>query len=143
MKHTPYGYRIENGLAVVEETEAAVVREFFDCYISGLALMAAAEKEGLKLYHGSAGRILRNEKYLGDDYYPAIIDRETFDKAEEIRMSRARALGRVRELEGKTEKLFPTRFTMPAVNTVYEDAFAQAAYAYSLIESEVAIDGTE
>lgn len=58
-------------------------------------------------------------------------------------MSRARALGRVRELKGKTEKPFPTRFTMPAVNTVYEDPFAQAAYAYSLIESEVAIDGTE
>lgn len=49
----------------------------------------------------------------------------------------------MRELEGKTEKPFPTRFTMPAVNTVYEDPFAQAAYAYSLIESEVAIDGTK
>lgn len=61
MKHIPYGYRIENGLAVVEETEAAAVREFFDCYISGLALMATAEKVGLKLYHGSAGRILRND----------------------------------------------------------------------------------
>lgn len=143
MKHIPYGYRIENGLAVVEATEAAAVREFFNAYISGMALMAAAEKMGLKLYHGSAGRILRNEKYLGDDYYPVIIDRETFDKAEEIRMSRARALGRVRELEGKTKKPFPTRFTMPAVNTVYEDQFAQAAYAYSLIESEVTIDGTE
>lgn len=143
MRHIPYGYKIENGMAVVDEKEAAAVQKFFEYYISGLALMAAAEKVGLKLYHGSAGRILRNVKYLGDDYYPAIIDRETFDKAEEIRMSRARALGRVRERKGKQPEPFPTRFTMSSVKTVYDDPFEQAAYAYSLIESEVAMDGTK
>lgn len=143
MKHIPYGYRIENGMAVIDETEADTVRKFFDYYISGLALMAAAEKVGLKLYHGSAGRILRNVKYLGDDYYPPIIDRETFDKAEEIRMNRAKALGRVRELEVTQTVPFPTKFTMPAVKAVYENPFEQAAYAYSLIESEVAADETK
>ena len=105
--------------------------------------MPAAEKVGLNLYHGSAGRMLRNKKYLGDDYYPAIIDKETFDKAEEIRMSRAKALGRVRELEGKKAILFPTNFTIPAVRKVSDDPFEQAAYAYSLIESEVDGDGTK
>ena len=79
MRHIPYGYRIENGRAVIDEEQAATVREFFQNYISGMALMPAAEKSGLKLYHGSAGRMLRNKKYLGDDYYPAIIDKETFD----------------------------------------------------------------
>lgn len=143
MRHIPYGYKIENGMAVIDEEEAAMVRKFFDYYISGLALMSAAKKVGLNLYHGSAGRILRNEKYLGDDYYPAIIDREIFDKAEEVRMSRAKALGRVRELETKTEVEFPTRFTIPAVKQVYDDPFEQAAYAYSLIESEVETDGAK
>lgn len=143
MRHIPYGYKIENGVAVVDEKEAVAVQKFFEYYISGLGLMAAAEKVGLKIYHGSAGRILRNVKYLGDDYYPAIIDRETFDKAEEIRMSRARALGRVMERKGKQPEPFPTRFTMSAVKTVYDDPFEQAAYAYSLIESEVAMDGTK
>ena len=61
---------------------------------------------GLKLYHGSVGRMLQNKKYLGDDYYPAIIDKETFDKAEEIRMYRAMALGRVRELKEKNIPVF-------------------------------------
>ena len=143
MRHIPYGYRIENGRAVIDEEQAATVREFFQNYISGMALMPAAEKAGLKLYHGSAGRMLRNKKYLGDDYYPAIIDKETFDKAEEIRMSRAKALGRVWELEGKKDILFPTNFTMPAVKKVSDDPFEQAAYAYSLIESEVDGDGTK
>ena len=76
MRHIPYGYWIENGRAVIDEEQAATVREFFQNYISGMALMPAAEKAGLKLYHGSAGRMLRNKKYLGDDYYPAIIDKE-------------------------------------------------------------------
>ena len=88
-------------------------------------------------------RLLRNKKYLGDDYYPAIIDKETFDKAEEMRMSRAKALGRVWELEEKKDILFPTNFTMPAVKKVSDDPFEQAAYAYSLIESEVDGDGTK
>lgn len=130
-------------MAVIDEEEAVMVRKFFDYYISGLALMAAAKKVGLNLYHGSAGRILRNEKYLGDDYYPAIIDQETFEKAEVVRMSRAKALGRVRKLGTKKEAEFPTRFTMPAVKQVYDDPFEQAAYAYSMIESEVETDGAK
>ncbi|MDO5346836.1 MAG: hypothetical protein Q4E91_14000 [Lachnospiraceae bacterium] len=44
----PCEYRIENGMAVVDEAGATAVREFYDCYISGLALMAAAKKVGLK-----------------------------------------------------------------------------------------------
>ncbi len=72
-----------------------------------------------------------------------IIDKETFDKAEEIRMSRAKALGRVWELEEKKDILFPTNFTMPAVKKVSDDPFEQAAYAYSLIESEVDGDGAK
>ena len=87
--------------------------------------------------------MLRNKKHLGDDYYPAIIDKETFDKAEEIRMDRAKALGRVWELEGKKNILFPTNFTIPAVKKVADDPLEQAAYAYSLIESEVGMGGTE
>lgn len=143
MRHIPYGYRIENGRAVIDEKQAATVREFFQNYISGLALVPAAETVGLKLYHGSAGRMLRNKKYLGDDYYPAIIDKETFDKAEEIRMSRAKALGRVWELERKKDILFPTSFSIPAVKKFSNDPFEQAAYVYSLIESEVDMGGTE
>ena len=43
----------------------------------------------------------------------------------------------------KKDILFPTNFTMPAVKKVSDDPFEQAAYAYSLIESEVDGDGTK
>lgn len=142
MGHTPYGYRIEGGKAIVDEEQAAKVREFFNAYISGLALTIAAEKVGLKMYHGSAGRMLRNKRYLGDDYYPAIIDQETFDKAEEKRVEKAKALGRVRELGGEQKLECSVKFTMPKVEQKYTDPFKQAEYAYSLIESEIKGDGS-
>ena len=36
MRHIPYGYRIENGRAAIDETQAATVRELFQNYISGI-----------------------------------------------------------------------------------------------------------
>ena len=68
MRHILYGYRIENGRAVIDEEQAAIVREFSQKYISSMALVPVTEKAGLKLYHGSTGKMLRNKKYLGDDY---------------------------------------------------------------------------
>ena len=46
-------------------------------------------------------------------------------------------------LSRKKAILFPTSFSMPAVKKVSDDPFEQAAYAYSLIESEVDGDGTK
>lgn len=137
MGHTPYGYRIENGIAVVDKNKAKQVRDLFEGYISGLGLKDAAEKAGLKLFHGSAGRMLRNRKYLGDGYYPAIIDRVTFEKAEEERLKRAKALGRVYERIEPIKAENSMSFTIPKVQDKYKNPFQQAEYAYSLIECEV------
>lgn len=139
MAHIPYGYRIVNGKAAVDEEQAETVRKLFDGYIAGLGLKPAAENVGLDIFHGSAGRMLRNTHYLGDEYYPAIIDRERFDKAEEIRKSRASSLGRVRELQAAPKPVADTMFTMPSAERKFADPFSQAEYAYSLIESEVAM----
>ena len=38
---------------------------------------------------------MENRHYLGDDFYPAIIDQETYDKAAAIRFERAGKLGRL------------------------------------------------
>ncbi len=137
MGHTPYGYRIENGRVVIDEKQAQQVRDLFERYILGLSLKDAAEKAGLKLFHGSAGRILRNRKYLGDEYYPAIIDRAIFQKAQDERLKRAKALGRMYEKVEPTKVENPINFTLPKVQEKYSNPFQQAEYAYSLIECEV------
>lgn len=136
MRYIPYGYKIQNGAAIIDEKEAEQVRALYAEYLSGLSLTAAAQKVGIKMYHAGVKRLLQNERYLGDDYYPAIIDRETFEKAESERLKRAEALGRIRELEKPQKPKYPTRFYAKEPEQKYDDPFRQAEYAYSLIESE-------
>ena len=91
----------------------------------------------LDIFHGSVGRMLRNRHYLGDDHYPAIIAEEDFDKAEEIRMARADALGRIKEHKPVQKLKAPAQFYLKSVTMKYSDPFEQAEYIYSLIESEI------
>lgn len=136
MGHTPYGYRIEGGRAVIDEEAAKQVRQIFEYYLTGESLTTAAGKAGLKMFHGGVSRMLKNPHYLGDDYYPAIIDQETFERAEAERLRRAKSLGRVREPEGQEKIEVPVSFRTSRVEQKYDDPFLQAEYAYNLIESE-------
>ncbi len=54
MGHTPFGYRIENGIAVIDETAAGKLRKLYENYLSGLGLQNAAVKAGIHTYHGTA-----------------------------------------------------------------------------------------
>ena len=45
MGHTPYGYRIEDGKAVVDEKTSEQVKELFSGYLAGLSLKEAAKKD--------------------------------------------------------------------------------------------------
>jgi len=137
MGHTPFGYRIENGVAVVDEHAAEQVLALYQSYLSGDSLRTAANKVGIDTFHAGVGRILKNHHYLGDDYYPAIIDPDTFAAVQEERIRRASALGRIREPKEDKVAVHPTTFHIIEGTQVYDDPFAQAAYAYSLIESEV------
>lgn len=38
MGHTPFGYRIENGIAVIDESAAAKLRQLYKNYLSGMVL---------------------------------------------------------------------------------------------------------
>ena len=133
----PYGYKIEKGKALIDEVQAKQVRMLFKGYLSGLAYVVAAEEVGLKLSHPSVKRILQNKRYLGDKYYPAIIDQETFERAEAERFKRQRKLGRIFPDKPVEECRPATKFIMPKAGKIFNDPFKQAEYAYSLIESEV------
>lgn len=144
MSHIPYGYRIENGKALIDEEKANKVKKLYQGYLRGLSLLASAKEAGIDTYHGTAGKMLRNKRYLGDDYYPAIIDGDTFEKAEAERIKRATALGRVWDEKEKAEEpYFPTTFKVGAVEKKYKNPLKQAEYAYSLIESEGAVNGSQ
>lgn len=137
MGHTPYGYRIENGCAVIDEEAAEKIRRLYENYLAGMSLKQAATEAGIETYHSSAKRLMQNRHYLGDDFYPPIIDQETFDKAEAIRLERAGKLGRLNRVKIQKEIKAPTYFHMAEAEQHYDDPRLQAEYLYSLIESEV------
>lgn len=137
MGHTPYGYRIEDGKAVVDDIAAEQVKELFSGYLAGLSLKNAAKKAGIDCYHATVGKMLQNKQYLGNEFYPPIIDEETFEKARVEKRKRAEKLGRIWEPKDVQEMDYPVKFRAKPLVQKYEDPYKQAEYAYSLIESEV------
>lgn len=126
-----YGYKIINGKAVIDEQEAGVIVNIFNGYISGLSMKAAAENAGVFMQHSAVKRILMRDIYIGNDYYPAIISRGTFAKANGRRLHRAN--------QHSHEK----RYTAPPIHKVFDlaeaethfnDPVQQAEYIYRLIE---------
>ena len=136
--HTPYGYRIENGSAVVCEEQAEQICGIYRGYLGGLSLEAAAKEAGLTVSHASVKRMLRTRHYLGDEFYPAIIDQETFDAFETERKRREAALGRDNRKRKTVDAIpAPTVFRRTTAAQVFSDPYRQAEYLYGLIESEV------
>ena len=140
--HVPYGYKIIDGSAHIFEGEAEKVRRLFENYLSGLSLTKAAKEAGINSYHGTVGRMLRNKRYLGDDYYPSIIDKSVFDKAEIERNKRAKKLGRIFEPKEEKKVSAITEFTIGEIKKEYPDPFTQAEYVYSLIKEKEVQDGS-
>lgn len=143
MGHTPFGYRIENGKAVIDDEAAEQVIVLFRSYLSGDSLTTAAQKAGINSYHAGIGKMLRNPHYLGDEYYPAIIDPVTFAAAEAELSRRAEKLGRIYEPKEETTVVYPTAFHVIEGREEFDDPFAQAEYDYSLIETEVNKNGSK
>lgn len=137
MGHTPLGYRIENGIAVIYEEAATRVRQLYKNYLSGLSLTNAAKEAGIKALHAGAKRIMQNEHYLGDDFYPAIIDKEIFHAAGVEIRRRSTKLGRDNKYIAPKAKKVPILFRFNDIKEYYDNPVKQAEYLYSLIESEV------
>ena len=110
MSHIPFGYTIQNGKAVVNEKEAVKIKELFGAYLSGLSLTEAAKNAGIKRCHTSIARMLTDKRYVEDKFYPPIISRDTFEKAQLERRRRAEALGRIYEHKGNEKKCLNFRF---------------------------------
>lgn len=99
-RRIPFGYKMENGEITTETREATAVVNIFDEYIAGKSLVEIANMmqiEGVP-YHSleknqwnrnMVKRILENEKYLGTERYPQLVDKTKFDKANEIKTKKA------------------------------------------------------
>ena len=103
----PFGYCMKNGEITTEPKEIYAVSTIFSEYLNGSSLLQIAkqmESEEIRYSEDSehwnknmVKRIIENEKYLGTDKYPQIIDEDTFRRANEKRMRKATTLNLISE----------------------------------------------
>ena len=104
-KHIPLGYHMVQGRIEVDGNNAEIVKMIFQDYVNGASINQIAKKmvelgvpnaNGVPIWnHGPVGNILKNEQYLGTEFYPALIGTELFYKAQERRQQVSRELGRI------------------------------------------------
>lgn len=114
---TPFGYRLEKKRLVIDENRAPIVRFIYDEYARGVPvkdILQALADRGVKNHAGnpmqrsSLQTLLRNTKYIGKQTYdgeevaggcPAIIDEETFERAQKRLETNKRAPARAKSDE--------------------------------------------
>ena len=112
----PFGYCMKNGEITTEPKEVYAVVAIFDEYLKGrslseIAKLMQSEKirynaDSDKWNKNMVKRIIENEKYLGTDKYPQIIDDDTFRLANKKRIRKATTLNLIsadlREIRNRT-----------------------------------------
>lgn len=102
-----FGYMMHNGETVICEMQIAVYRQAASDYIAGVSLKTKADELTEQKVEYAPGkynwnknrvqRMLTDPTYLGTETHPPIIDRETFDKIQEIMQSRNTQKGHQRK----------------------------------------------
>lgn len=104
--HAPYGYKVVEKRLVINEEEAVVVRLIFNLRAQGWGILAITKELNVRGYKARRGTtwgvpwsestikyMLSNRIYIGDlvyadevvpDAVPAIIDKNTFEKAQSV-----------------------------------------------------------
>lgn len=87
IRNIPYGYQYKNGSIAIHEKETETVKRIFTEYLNGLSLLKIAEQlnnEQIEYMPGVCDwnksrikRIIEDERYLGTNGYPPIIDEDT------------------------------------------------------------------
>ena len=106
-RNIPFGYTMQKGEIIAEPTESQVVKNIFKLYLDGKSMSEIARQMSISQvsYNGitfdwnknMVKRILENEKYLGKDGYPVLIDNETFNHANARKKSKATSVNEISE----------------------------------------------
>ena len=91
----PYGYKMENGVLLVNEEEAEQIQRIFEMRVHGTGVYAIGKmlyEEQIPFFSDTrdkavkkASAILYKPIYTGAKGYPAIVNKETFDKIQKMK----------------------------------------------------------
>lgn len=135
MSTVTFGYHIKDGKIEVDPVNGPRVQSIFKDYLNGDSLTDVALKNGFK-FHGAIKRILINQTYLGDKYYPLLITPETFNRVQAELHQRDLNLGRTNLPTQQVDFHPQTKFKLNRSHHRYNIPAKQAEYLYQLIESE-------
>ena len=94
----PFGYMMQNGEITTNPKEVLAVVTIFRSYLNGESLVDIAKamevpyNEGVAWNKNMVKRIIENERYLGTDKYPQLIDEDIFHRANATRVAKATSL---------------------------------------------------
>ena len=132
MAHIPYGYIISEGKAQIDPCCAEILVQFFKNYLGGMSIEAAGCD--IPLSRTCLGKMLKNKVYLGDEYYPQIIDEEIFEATQEERQRRYEAHGSPTKAAPLDTVPVQTSFRLKKIKEKYADPKKQAEYVYRQIK---------
>jgi len=94
----PFGYMMKDGKITTNSKEVPAVLTIFQSYLNGESFVNIAHamevpyNDGVIWNKNMVKRIIENEKYLGTDKYPQLIDEDTFRRANATRVAKATSL---------------------------------------------------
>ena len=86
----PFGYMMQNGEITTNPKEVLALLTIFQSYLNGDSLAEIAKSMDVPYSEGAVWnkhmvkRIIQNEKYLGTDKYPQLIDEDTIRARNEL-----------------------------------------------------------
>ncbi|MBD3948434.1 hypothetical protein I4Q36_05185 [Tuanshanicoccus lijuaniae] len=134
MSHIPYGYRIHNGEVVKDENEASKIKALFNHYLVSKSMRASAKEVGIDKVHSAIGRILRNKTYLGNEFYPQIIESELFEKVQELREQNAFNQNRTKVTDAENKATIIPNYQVEKIKQQFDNPYQQAEYVYYQIK---------
>lgn len=130
----PYGYEVKKGKICINEKHANEIRDMFNTYIKCNSYVETSKILGCKDKPIRIRHILLNPVYAGKEYWPAIIDKDTFNEVQNLRIQKAIKVGKVYEPSKLKEVKVTSTFTIGRISVKYDDPYQQAEYAYSQIK---------
>ena len=113
-RHIPLGYCVAQGKAQIDPENSQVVQAIYQAYDNGASCNAIAKDltaKGIQTVNQKAvwhccmvGKILENQKYLGDSFYPQMIEEALFQRVQNRRKERAEKLGKTNTLNGHNNR---------------------------------------
>lgn len=142
MAHIPYGYQIRNGQAVIVEDQASQIRSLYHTFLRGLSISSAGKEAGIPLSRTAIGKILSNRVYLGDGYYPQIIEESLFDRVQAERTDRLSTIAAPRRSSAPPAVPVQTSFVLKRLPEKEGDPVSDAQSLYESIQAMQPPEGT-